>query len=81
MGCGGKRYIVCCYLKLTKPFFFVLLVGDNDIYEEVFGDCVSPLINDIKHCFNSSIHQARINNRGDISKETLDYFLVENPRG
>ena len=47
---------------------------DGNIYEEVFGDCVSPLIKTIKESL------FRINARGDISKHTLDYFLVDNPR-
>ena len=37
-----------------------------------FGDCVSPLIGTIKQC------NLKISARGDLSKQTLDYFFVEN---
>jgi len=49
-------------------------LGDNETYDEVFGDCISPLIKTIKSTLS------KINTRGDICKETLDYFLVENPK-
>ena len=49
-------------------------LGDEATYEEIFGDCVSPLIMTIKQTL------LRIKIRGDISQETLDYFLVPNPR-
>ena len=47
---------------------------DKDVYEEVSGDFISPLIKTIKNCL------AKINRRGDICKETLDYFLVKDPK-
>ena len=47
---------------------------DEDVYEEVSGDFISPLVKTIKNCI------AKINRRGDIPKETLDYFLVKNPK-
>ena len=47
---------------------------DEATYEEIFGDCVSPLIMTIKQTL------LKIKIRGDISQETLDYFLVPNPR-
>ena len=49
-------------------------LGEEITYEKILGDCVSPLISTVKNCLLG------INKRGDISKETLDYFLVENPR-
>ena len=49
-------------------------LGDQNVYQEIFGDAVSPLIKIVKNCLS------RINRRGDISKQTLDYFLVERPR-
>ena len=49
-------------------------LGEENTYEKIIGDCVSPLISTVKKCLLG------INKRGDISKETLDYFLVDNPR-
>ena len=49
-------------------------LGEESTYEKIIGDCVSPLISTVKKCLLG------INKRGDISKETLDYFLVDNPR-
>ena len=40
----------------------------------ILGDAISPLIRIIKNCLS------KINRRGDIPKQTLDYFLVERPR-
>ena len=49
-------------------------LGEAITYEKVIGDCVSPLISTVKK------YLLEINKKGDISEETLDYFLVENPR-
>jgi len=49
-------------------------LGDEKVYEHVLGDAVSPLIKVIKTCL------AKINQRGDIPKETLDFFLTKNPK-
>ena len=49
-------------------------LGDSDVYQEVIGDAVSPLINVIKN------HLINVKLRGDVSNETLDYFMVNNPR-
>ena len=49
-------------------------LGDTSTYEEVFGDCVSPLITTIQDCL------LKISSRGDVPKQTMDYFLVDNPR-
>ena len=49
-------------------------LGDSRVYESLGGDVVSPLIKTIKDCL------AKIKIRGDICKETLDYFLVKNPK-
>ena len=47
---------------------------DNEVYEECSGDIISPLVSKIKSCL------ARVKERGDVSIETLDYFLVDNPK-
>ena len=49
-------------------------LGVEDVYEKLEGEVVSPLVSVIKKCL------ANIQRRGDISKETLDYFLVKNPK-
>ena len=49
-------------------------LGDENVYEHLSGDAVSPLIKTVKTCL------AKIDNRGDISREILDYFLVNNPK-
>ena len=49
-------------------------LGDNETYEEIFGDCVSPLIRVVKQALS------KINRRKDVDKQTLDYFLVDNPK-
>ena len=49
-------------------------LGDKGVYEKLSGDTVSPLIEVIKSCIDS------IDKRGDIPRETLDYFLVDNPK-
>ena len=49
-------------------------LGDVNVYEEVKGDFISPLIKTIK------THLAKIKLRGDISQETMDYFFNKNPR-
>ena len=49
-------------------------LGDTSTYEEVFGDCVSPLIATIQDCL------LKISSRGDVPKQTMEYFLVDNPR-
>ena len=47
---------------------------DEEVYEECSGEVVSPLIRTIKSCLQ------RVKERGDVSLETLDYFLVNNLR-
>ena len=49
-------------------------LGDDKVYEHLVGDVVSPLVKVIKESL------AKIKRRGDIPKETLDYFLVKNPK-
>ena len=45
---------------------------DENVYERLADYDVGPLVKTIKTCLN------KINDRGDISHETLD-FLVNNP--
>ena len=47
---------------------------DNNVYEEVSGDIIGPLVKIVKY------HLANVKLRGDISSETLKYFLVNNPK-
>ena len=49
-------------------------LSDPDVYEELKGDFENPLIKTIKRYFTS------VSARGDISSETLNYFMVNNPR-
>ena len=49
-------------------------LSDKDVYREVKGDAEGPLTKVIKSVLR------KIRNRGDISDETLDYFLVNNPK-
>ena len=49
-------------------------LDDKEVYQEVRGDIESPLIKIIKRVL------CNIRNRRDISDETLDYFLVNNPK-
>ena len=49
-------------------------LSDKDIYREVKGDAEGPLVKVIKSVLR------KIRNRVDISDETLDYFLVNNPK-
>ena len=49
-------------------------LSDNNVYERLEGDAVSPLIKVVHKCLN------KISNRGDISKETLKFFEVKNPK-
>ena len=49
-------------------------ISDKDVYEEVTGEFISPLVNTIKQCI------AKSKRRGDVSQQTEDYFFVENPR-
>ena len=49
-------------------------LGDKATYEEIFGDCISPLMATIQDCL------LKISSRGDVPKQTMDYFLVDNPR-
>ena len=49
-------------------------LDNQSVYENLQGDVFSPLVKVIKECL------AKIKRRGDISKETLDYFLVKNPK-
>ena len=45
-------------------------LSDEGVYQEVKGDAEGPLLKVIKSVLR------KIRNRGDISDETLDYFLV-----
>ena len=47
---------------------------DKDVYGEVKGDAEGPLMKVIESVLG------KIRNRGDISDETLDYFLVNDPK-
>ena len=49
-------------------------LGDGNVYESLSGDFVSPLVKVIKSALDT------IDKRGDISRETLDYFLVDTPK-
>ena len=49
-------------------------LGDRNVYEKLKGDSVSPLIKVIKSALS------KIQKRGDISNETLDYFLTKDPK-
>ena len=49
-------------------------LSDEKVYEALQGDAISPLISVVMKCLN------KIRIRGDISKDTLEYFLVQNPR-
>ena len=47
---------------------------DKDVYREVKGYAEDHLMKVIK------IFLRKIRNRGDVNDETLDYFLVSNPK-
>ena len=47
---------------------------DEDVYQELKGNTVGPLEKIIKSVLR------KVRNRKDISDETLDYFLVNNPK-
>ena len=50
-------------------------LSDKNVYEEISGDVISPLVKIIKY------HLANVKSRGDVSGETtMDYFMVNNPR-
>ena len=49
-------------------------LSDQDVYREVKGDAEGPLMKVIKSVLR------KIRNRGDISDETLNYFLINNPK-
>ena len=49
-------------------------LSDKDVYREIKGDAEGRLMKVIKSVLR------KIRNRGDISDETLDYFLVNNPK-
>ena len=49
-------------------------LSDKDVYREVKGGAEGPLMKVIKSVLR------KIRSRGDISDETLDYFLVNNPK-
>ena len=49
-------------------------LSDKDVYREVKGDAEGPLMKVIKSVFR------KIRNTSGISDETLDYFLVNNPK-
>ena len=46
-------------------------MGDGNVYESLSGEFVSLLVKVIKSALDT------IEKRGDISRETLDYFLVD----
>ena len=56
------------YLQEAKRY------SHKDIYREVKGDAESPPMEVIKSVLG------KIRNRGDLSYETLDYLLVNNPK-
>ena len=47
---------------------------DTSVYQEMSGDFVSPLKRTIKY------HLSNVKLNGDVSQETLDYFINDNPR-
>ena len=49
-------------------------LGDSNVYAELKGDFVSPLIKTIKH------HLSKVKLIGDVSQETLEFFVNDNPR-
>ena len=49
-------------------------LGDENVYEELTGDFISPLVKIVKY------HLTNIKLREDVSDEIMDYLLVENPR-
>lgn len=49
-------------------------LGHDSVYERLQGHVVSPLIKVIKSCLH------KIERRGAIPKETLDYFLTKNSK-
>ena len=49
-------------------------LNDKNVYEEMSGDIVSPLIDTVRHCL------AKVKLRGDICNETIDYFFANKPR-
>ena len=49
-------------------------LSDENVYQKLEGDITTPLVNKILHCIS------RVKDRGDISSETIDYFLINNPR-
>ena len=49
-------------------------LSDNNIYEKVQGDPIPSLVNLVQY------HLSNVKARGDTSSETLDYFMVNNPK-
>ena len=49
-------------------------LSDKEVYQQIKGDIESPLIKIIKTAIR------KVRDRRDISDETLDYFLVNNPK-
>ena len=49
-------------------------LSDERVYEGIFRDVVSLLAKTIKY------HLAKVKTIGGINNETLDYFMVKNPR-
>ena len=49
-------------------------LGDNSVYERIEGDAISPLIDKICH------HLLKVRLNGDIDKESMNYFEMDNPR-
>ena len=47
---------------------------DEDVYQELKGNIAGPLGKIIKSALR------KVRNRKDMSDETLDYFLVNNPK-
>ena len=64
VGWGGEDYLREANSQLS----------DKDVYREIKGDAECLLMKVIKSVLR------KIKNRGDISGETLDYFLVNNPK-
>ena len=68
-GCGNVVWEREEYLAEART-----QLKDKDVYQELKGNIVGPLEKIIK-----SVLQ-KVGNRKDISDETLDYFLVNNPK-
>ena len=49
-------------------------LSDKNVYEELSGDIVSPLVNVVMY------HLQKVKLRGDIDSKMMDYFIVPKPR-